>query len=277
MARAAAGSRPVRGGRVFLVLAVVAAAIAAVLVFAALNGSGDDEPTTSAGNVSVVVASGDIPAGTRLAEGNLKIAAVAPEARLAGTYAAAAPLVGFIARYPIAAGEQITSAKIGLRKEEKDGLSYIIPADHRAMAVSVTQVTSVGGLLLPGDMVDVIAVFSVENGTAGPATQRAVTLLQNVEVLAVDQAAEELGAPPANTDKSTEEGEAGSEPAVAQRPEDAEPQPDATTVTLALTPQQAQLLALAQEEGKVWLALRPFGEDGAVELSESTLAPLTAP
>jgi pilus assembly protein CpaB len=278
MARATARSRPERGGRVFLVLAVAAAAIAAVLVFAALNSGGSDEEVKpSAGTVDVVVASGDIPAGTRLAEGNLKIAAVAPDMKLAGAYAAAAPLVDYIARYPIAAGEQITPAKIGLKEGKTNSISPIIPPDHRGMGVTVTQVSSVGGLLLPGDMVDVIGVFSDENHTAGTTSRRAVTLFQNVEVLAVEQTPEELAPKAANAEKGDEEGETASETSVTQPPEDAEPQPDATTVTLALTPQQAQLLALAQEEGKVWLTLRPFGEEGAVELSQSTLASLIGP
>ena len=269
MARTVAGIRPERGNRAFLVLAVMAALVAAVLVFAALNRGGEGG-TSSAVKVSVVVASQDIPAGTRLTAEKLKVAAMEPDAQLQGTVADVPALLGRVTRYPIATGEQITLTKIGLEEKNKEGLSFIIPAGQRAMAVSVTQVTSVGGLLLPGDKVDVIVVFNANQG----ASERAVTLFQNIEVLAVAQVAQEPVPPP----QSTQEGEAtGGQQPLAQRPQDAQPQPEATTVTLALTPDQAQLLALAHERGKVWLTLRPFGEGSAVELGSSTLNPFITP
>ncbi len=272
MARAIAGMGPDRTNRLFLVLAVVAGLIAAILVFAALNrDGGGDSMSAPAAAVNVIVASQDIPAGTRITGGMLTTASVTPEMRLQGSYTDVAPLVGFVARYPIVAGEQITLSKIGLKGDEKEGLSYVIPAGHRAIALSVTQVSSVGGLLLPGDRVDVIAVFS--EGQAADSAPRAVTILQNVEVLAVEQVAEELAPPPADTKEEAET--AGS--ALAQRPVDVKPQPDATTVTLALTPDQAQLLALVQQEGQVSLSLRPFGEEGQVKLGTSTLTPLIEP
>ncbi len=271
MARAVAGSiKPERGNRTFLVLAVVVALIAAVLVFAALSGGGGDESGSSVATVPVVVAAQDIPAGTRLTEGMLKVAPVSPETLLQGTSTTVPALVGYVARYPVATGEQITLNKVGLDSEDEVGLSFIIPPGQRAIAASVTQVSSVGGLLLPGDRVDVIVVF---NAIDQIREEKAVTLFQNVEVLAVDQTAQEA-VPPS---QSAEEGESPSAEPLAQRPQDAVPQPQATTVTLALTPEQTQLLALVQAEGKVWLSLRPFGEETQVELDASTLAPFTAP
>jgi len=276
MARAVAGSRPERGKRVFLILAVLAALVAAVLVYAAVNRGGDDGATSSPAMVDVVVAAQDIPAGTRLTEDMLKTAPVAPETLLQGTYTAVPPLVGYVARYPLAAGEQIAPAKIGLESEDEDALSFIIPAGQRAIAASVTQVSSVGGLLLPGDWVDVIAVFDpAEQGSSS--RKQSVTLFQNIEVLAVAQEAQEPLPPAQTVNKSEEEGETAGEQPLARRSQDAEPQPNATTVTLALTPDQAQLLALAQEEGKVWLSLRPFGEEGQVELGPASLVPFTTP
>jgi pilus assembly protein CpaB len=266
MARTVAGGiRPERGNRTFLVLAVVVALIAAVLVFVALNrGGGDEQATSSAATVDVVVAAQDIPAGTRLTEGMLKIAPVSSQTLLQGTYTEVPALAGFVTRYPVAPGEQITPAKIGLESENQEGLSFIIPAGQRAIAVSVTQVSSVGGLLLPGDRVDVIAVATASEVDSDVERDFdvAFTVLQNIEVLAVAQATVEPVPPP----QSTEEGEAAGEQPLAERPADAEPQPDATTVTLAVTPEQAQLLALVDTEGDVWLSLRPFGEDAPIEL-----------
>ena len=272
MARAMAGTGPEKSNRLFLILAVVAGLIAAVLVFAALNDGGGGSETSSAATVDVVVAGQDIPAGTRISEGMLTTASITPGSKLEGAYTSSAPLAGFVARYPISAGEQVTLGKIGLETEEKDGLSYVIPEGHRAIAVSVTKVSSVGGLLLPGDQVDVIAVFS--DGQTGDGDPIAVTVLQNVEVLAVEQEAQELAPPPAGEEgEEGEEGEASGD--IAQRPEGVEPQPSATTATLALTPIQAQTLALVQQEAQVILSMRPFGEEEQVELGISTLIPLT--
>ena len=269
MARAMAGTGPEKSNRLFLILAVVAGLIAAVLVFAALNDGGGGSETSTTATVNVVVAGQDIPAGTRISEGMLTTASITPGSKLEGAYTSSAPLAGFVARYPISAGEQVTLGKIGLETEEKDGLSYVIPEGHRAIAVSVTKVSSVGGLLLPGDQVDVIAVFS--DGQTGDGHPIAVTVLQNVEVLAVEQEAQELAPPPAG-----EEGETSGEAAdLARRPEGVEPQPSATTATLALTPIQAQTLALVQQEAQVILSMRPFGEEEQVELGISTLIPLT--
>jgi hypothetical protein len=47
---------------------------------------------------------------------------------------------------------------------------------------------------------------------------------------------------------------------LATRPDDLDANEDARTVTLALSPEDAPLLALAQEQGKVWLALRGIGD-----------------
>lgn len=100
MARTVAGGiRPERSNRTFLVLAVVVALIAAGLVFAALNrGGGDEQATSSGAAVDVVVAGQDIPAGTRLTEGMLKIAPVSSQTVLQGTYTEVPALAGFVTR-----------------------------------------------------------------------------------------------------------------------------------------------------------------------------------
>ena len=271
MAGAIAGIRRERNGRVFLMLAGVFALIFAVLAFVVLNG-GDGGGKAGVGDVKVVVAADNLPAGTRLTGDNLKVISVASSLQVEGAYSAISPLVGLVNRYPIAAGEQITLAKIGAQASERDGLSFIIPPGKRAMAVSVNQVSAVGGLLLPGDRVDVIAVTTEANGLG----QRVTALFQNIEVLAVAQAAAESVPPPApDATEAGQEGQAASDPSLAQRPEDAVPQPNATTVTLALTLEQAQLLSTAQEASKISLALRPFGAIDVVVASQDIAAGTT--
>lgn len=262
------GSSSQRTNRVLFVLAVLLALVAAVLVFAALSRGGGEEEATAPVTASVVVASHDIPARTKLTEEMMEVREVPPDTMLRGAFSATAPLIGQVTRYPLVQGEQMTAVKVGPQAQEENGLSFVIPPGRRGLAVSVSEVTGVGGLLLPGDMVDVIALL--DEGDVG--VDKAVTLLQNIEVLAVAQEAEEPVPPP---QELAEEGAASQEAQpLSERPEDVEVQPDARTVTLAVTPGEAQLLALAQEKGKLVLALRPFGEEQTVPLGEQTLSPL---
>jgi Flp pilus assembly protein CpaB len=99
---------------------------------------------------------------------------------------------------------------------------------------------------------------------------KAVTLLQNVEVLAVAQEAQEPL--PVASEGDAAGGSRGG------RPDDAERQPDATSATLAVSPQDAQLLALVHEAGGViWLALRPAGDQDTSPPGESNLLPFFRP
>ncbi len=140
----------------------------------------------------------------------------------------------------------------------------MIPAGKRAISIPVKEQTSVGGLVLPGDIVDVIAIFT-ESSTG---LDKARTLLQNVEVLAVAQEAQQP-IPPA---VDAGQGVAG-QTDLGQTPSDVKQQPNAGTITVAVTPDQAQLLALTAEKAKLWLTLRARGDAANVELGATDLQP----
>ena len=259
-----------RSGRGLLPLAVVSGLVAAILVFVALVRSGDDGRPGSGASGStlrVVIAEQDIPARTEIGPAMVSVVDVPGSLAVNGALDSVEPLIGETTRYPIAAGQQITLAGVGPQSKE-DGLAWVVPEGLRALSVEVDEIRGVGGLLLPGDRVDVIAVLTAD--AAG--VDRAVTALQDIEVLAVAQKTQEP-LPLTEGDNAAEPGPSGS----GQQPADAEPQPDARTVTLALTPAQAQELALIQEKGKIWLSLRPFGEDATVPLKESTLYSVAGP
>lgn len=272
--------------------AVLFAAIAGVLVFVALQNRGGDEGTTSlAPTTEVVVAARTIDTNTKLSADMLELTSVPSDQVLTGAYTSIDLAVGLPLRYPVQKGEQVTTSKIGLEaiQDEKD-LALVLEPGKRGFSVLVSEVTGVGGLLLPGNVVDVIAVFP--EGPAGITKLgdivsvqdiqdiKAVTLLQNIEVLGVAQEAQEpvpAAAPGAETGG---EGEAAEDVEVGQgirgqRPEDVERQPGARSVTLAVTPDQAQLLALVQETaGIIWLSLRPVGEPEGAPPDETNLLPL---
>jgi pilus assembly protein CpaB len=247
-----------RGNRALLLLALVAGLVAAVLVFVALNQGEDETTAVPAGSdvtvATVVVAAQSIPAGAEITEDMLKTIQVPEELLVAGSYGNTTPIVGQKARVAIAPNEQVTVAKVGAQ-DAGEGLDYVVPPGMRALAIKVEEATAVGGLLLPGQRVDIIAKFTEGEGeNEVPVIYR---VLHDVEVLAVAQVAQEPLPAPAEGEEATQL------PTSGQRPEDVEKQPRAQTVTVAVTPDQAVLLVCAQEEAdRVWLALRPFGERG---------------
>ncbi|MCJ7491249.1 MAG: Flp pilus assembly protein CpaB, partial [Dehalococcoidia bacterium] len=156
-----------------------------------------------------------------------------------------------------------------VQKDDETGLSFVFPQGMRAFSIQVSEESSAGGLILPGDLVDVIGIL--DEGTVG--IDKAVTLVQGVEVLAVAQEAQEAipaARPTATPTPSAVTGTLG------ERPEDVEANPKARTVTLAVTQGQAQLLALVQAKGDLALTLRNFGDKAQVSPPETDLIPYGA-
>ncbi|MDL0431877.1 Flp pilus assembly protein CpaB [Marinobacter sp. TBZ242] len=121
----------------------------------------------------------------------------------------------------LAAGQTLTEANM----RNDSVLETLVPQDHKAMAVAVDEVSGVGGLLRPGDRVDVTASFRRADNDR-PA---ALKLLSNVLVLAV------RGVP--------YNGEAG---------EDNDPRRN-NTVVLSVPEAKVSRLLLASSEGSVRL------------------------
>jgi Flp pilus assembly protein CpaB len=273
MARAATANNPERTNRLVAIGAVVFAAIAAVLLFVALQSRGDSGGGSPVSTVNAVVAAQSIDANTTLTSDMLKIDAVPANLLLDGSYASTDRVVGLPLRYPVQAGEQVTASKIGASaiKDEKD-ISYLLKPGQRGFAISADEVSAVGGLLLAGNTVDVIAVFSSDN----EGSQRAYTVLQNLTVLSVAQEAQEpvpaAATPVAGQPGSTDQPSQG---ITGQRPEDIQRQPGARSVTLAVTPEQVQFLAALQEDenATIWLALRPDGDNSKTDFPASNLFP----
>ena len=188
--------------------------------------------------VPVIVAKVDIPLKTKVTAEMLQIQNVPSEYLQPGAIRDNKLVVGVIAREHIIAGEQITSRRL-LVEGKMAGLPGVIPPGKRAMSVAVTEVTGVAGLIKPGDRVDVIANF--DQGTVGDTLGDVV--LQNVEVLAVNR---ELDAN-----------------AKDQNAKDKKDLVKTATVTLAVDAPLVHHLAVADDRGKIRLALRPFmGEAG---------------
>ncbi len=269
MAKVVAGTPPEQRSRLLIAGAVLFAAIAGVLVFVALQNR-DGGGTAAATMSDVVVASKDIGVNTRLEEGMLELKSVPADQALTGAYASVERAVGLPVRYPIQRGEQVTTAKVGLSEiEDEKDVGLVLENGERAFSISVEEVTGVGGLPLAGNFVDVIVVWGQEG------SRKSALLFQDVEVLSVAQEALEPVPSAADAaEDAAENGETATEEDIAaqglqgQRPEDVERQPGARTVTLRVTPGQAQVLAVLQAEQrneayenvKLWLALRANGD-----------------
>ncbi|MBE6420568.1 MAG: Flp pilus assembly protein CpaB [Elusimicrobiaceae bacterium] len=148
-----------------------------------------------------------------------------------------------VARIQIPKGNQISKYAITSLSPEA-GLSSKIPVQMRGFLIKVPVETA--GMIKPDDNIDVLLTFEAQmkSGTRQKVT---VTLLQNVKVLGVgSDLGQGLDAKTANAMKNKEE--------------DAAAYSDSSALSLALSPRDAQYLALAQAEGDISVILRSHGD-----------------
>ena len=267
MARSGAGGPAGRINQRFLMLALVSAALSAMLVYVAVSraGGGDKDGDTTA-MATIVVAAVDIPARTQITDDMVKVRDVPVGAKPEASYSSVEEVIGKATRYPLSVDEEVTSGKVISLEgvEGADALSFTVPSGMRAISIEADQVLSAGGLVLPGDYVDIIAVFDVKNAEGNVEEGWLVrTVLQNVEVLAVAQTITDVP-PPADTN-GTEAAATDSE-AQRARGSEAEPNPEATTLTLLVQPEQAEWLFLAEANGKLRAVVRGFGDADTPEV-----------
>ncbi len=270
MARAGAGGPASRINRRFLMLALVSAALSAILVYVAISrsGGGGGEGESAATTAPVVVAAIDIPARTQITEDMVELRDVPISVRSSTALTDIDQALGEVSRYPIAADEQVTSLKVVSLggTGETDALAFVVPKGMRGISIQADQVLSAGGLVLPGDYVDIIGVFDAKDEEGGVQQAYFVrTILQNVEVLAVAQTIADV--PPG----ADEDGTAAAADAAADgqraRGSEAEPNPEATTLTLLVDPEQAEWVFLAEANGTLRAIVRGFGDSDTAEVA----------
>lgn len=235
---------PAFTNRKILVLAVLLGVIAAGLVVAFVSQSRGSSKSTPVATVAALVATQDIAAGTKITDKMVAVKQVPQDAVIANPLADTKTAVGQVARFPIAQGQQLSSTAIG-QSVKSTALSYEIPPGKRAVTIPVGQDLSPAPLMVPGDFVDVLAVGELDtviqgapgatpvattNGQTPPKV--VVTLVQNVQVLAIQSTYVDAGVP-YNADTR---GAQATDKSI-------------TNVTLALDPAQAQLVFLASQGG----------------------------
>ncbi len=218
--------------------------------------------------VPVLVAKQDIPVRTVVTASMLMIKQVPVSLRLPNAFTDTKTAVGEIVRTPVSAGEQLLIPQLAANPKEI-GFSGQVPAGLRAVSINVSDAVTSGNLLQPGDTVDVIAIFQridagaldgsflVKDGTDKARRLVTTTLVQDVKVLAVAQAYDDLPGQSPTKGAATK------------------PQADATkTVTLAVSLDDAQKIFLGDTEGTLRLALHRFDDhDNAPVNSIDNTAP----
>jgi pilus assembly protein CpaB len=223
----------VAGGSVYLARDYLVVANAAPVV--------DTENQT----VSVIVASRDIAFGEVIDAPMLTTIDWPRDAVPDGVYSAANVLLPANGQQPrrarraISQGDPLRMATISDFGEKVTIVQTLSP-NTRAMAITVSAETGVAGFVTPGDRVDLVLT------QGGNQELTAVTILQNIRVIGVDQDTDQLN----------------DTPGVAR------------TVTVEVSAEQGQRLALAQRAGKLSLTLRSLDDTDDVELRTTRLSDL---
>lgn len=215
--------------------------------------------------LKTLVATRDIPANVRIDETMVQVVEVPRQWQQPKSLASIDEIADQISARPIFSGEQIVSTKLVTADEA--GLAFYVPKGLRAVSVGVDAFNAVGGHIKPGNHVDVLGTFDF--GSGEKMDLRTITLLQDVWVLAV---VDDIGRPTeSNVRRLPPE---GSEPIDQEEPQTpSERFQSSATVSLAVSPADAQKLIMAQELGRLSVSLRSLWEpEGTVPVDHATIA-----
>lgn len=220
---------------VVLALALLCGGLAGFLALRVLGNRAAPILANETPSGELVVAATDLPLGSLLRAEDVKVIDWHSATLPAGYYGSAAEVIGRGLITSVAANEPLMAAKLA-DKDSGGGLPIVIPEGMRALSVRVDEIIGVAGFVLPGTRVDVLLTITPENsGNDDPFTR---IILQNIQTLASGQTIER----------------------------DAEGTPQTVSVvTLLLTPEQAERLTLAANEGRIQLALRNTLDSGNAE------------
>src|SRR5271155_4812837 len=203
-------------------LALAVGLLVSFAVYVQLRAKAGNEG--NANGTQVVVAADDIQVGTKLAATDVRVITVPQSADPPGAFSAPSKVLGRGAILPMSKGDFILPTKLAALNAGA-GLPSMIPQGMRAVSVRVNDVVSVAGFVQPGTRVDVLATGDQGSGN----DRQTTTVLQNVAVIAVGKSLDRN----ASADAAT-----------------------APVITLLVSPDDAQKLALVSQEGRIQLSLR---------------------
>lgn len=207
----------------------------------------DSAPATQ----EVIVASEDLPWGTVLETQHLRVSRFPVDAIPENAIRKAEDAIGRTSRDNLARGQLLVTTRL-TEPGAGRGLPPLIPKGLRAVSIQTPNVSSgVTGFVMPGNKVDVVLTMHGQGSNDPSGGGRTITLLQNVTVLAVDQ---NIEAPSENMMDLKQ----------------------MRTVTLVVTPQQAQELDLGQNKGVLRLTLRNPLDEALSDVNQVTVSSLTS-
>ena len=214
-------------------LTVVLAAILVALVITAIFYQitvGRRPVRAEADQKALVVAKADLPMGAMITAEDVRLIDYPVNAFPQGGFEAIEDVVDRSVTGQILANEPVISGRV-TEKGAGFGLAPLIKEGYRAIAVAVNQVSGVSGFILPGSKVDVLLTA---NGIGGSSENLTTTVLENVTVLSTGH---------------SQEADANGQPQ------------NVPVVNMLLKPEDARLLTLATQEGRIQLVLRNPKDD----------------
>lgn len=236
-----------------LIVALVCAGLAAILGW--IWRTQRQQATSDAlQTVEVRVPVQTIPAQTQLQPAMFKTAVLAPASVPPNAIVTDNGYAGCISLTELPADQPVRSDQVATRSA-KLGLAYSLRPNQRAISVSADLIEAVGDFVQPGNHVDVLVAWT-KNGH-----YQVRTLVQDILVLAVGQAT----SPPPLTEASTPNTGAGADKPTSDRGTPSR-RPE-IPYTLAVTPDQAQAILLADISGNIRFTLRPADDRGMPRLT----------
>jgi pilus assembly protein CpaB len=194
---------------------------------------------------TVAVAATALPVGMEIKPADVKLVSIPRDRLPSGAFEKVEQVVGRPVISNILLDEPVLAGRLAERGSGF-GLAPMIPTGMRAVAVKVNEVVGVAGFVMPGMRVDVLVTMR----PPGDGGARTNTVLQNVVVAAAGQQIQ-----PDSTGKAV----------------------NVPVVTLFVTPEQAETLTLAGNEGRIQLVLRNAGDQGMARTRGSEAGDLYAP
>jgi pilus assembly protein CpaB len=214
-------------------------------VMASQSGKGAVASTVA--QTPVVIAAVPIERGASLKPVMLKVVNYPNNAVPAGAFRTIEEVAGAAsprtAMRSMTANEPVLAAKLS-GAGGKTNLSGVLTPGMRAVSVRSDEVNGVGGFVLPGDRVDVLLTRTIGSGDG--ATTVTQVLAENSLVLGIDQSSDQEA----------------NKPSVAK------------SVTVEVTPDQAQTISLAHSVGAISLSLRQISDKEALARKATTVADL---
>jgi pilus assembly protein CpaB len=246
---------PVQANRIALLVAAVVASVGALLLVLYLRRF--EEEASGGAPVKVLMAVKALEPGALLTEDAVAVRAI-PVAYVesrAVRESDRAKVVGLRVATPVQANQSLFWTDLAIATDDRRDLSSLVQPGMRAVTIRAANDDKSFALIRPGDRVDVIATVTPNGGPVAPGGEKtSVVLLQNVLVLAVGL---ETGQDAPAT---------GSRTAGDSRQQ---------VMSLSLNLQEAQLVSLALDRGRLTVALRNPGDlrvtEGMSDLTSSAL------